>query len=183
MEDKKLLIIVDMQNDFVTGSLANKEAQAIVKPICDFIKHWPGDIEVTRDTHQSNYLDTNEGKHLPVPHCLENTGGWCVVDDIVKTLNSLKKEYFYIDKTTFGTDYWGEPEYNDYNEFVLVGTCTDICVIANAMMIKTLYPEVTVKVISSLCAGVTPYKHECALEVMRSCQIEVEEEYSGELNS
>jgi len=168
----KLLIIVDMQNDFITGSLANKDAEAIVPGICDLIKNWKGDIFCTQDTHYPNYLETQEGNNLPVEHCIYQTAGWCIHDDILKTLRT--KNYNCILKSSFGSPELTEYRTIDnYEEVVLVGTCTDICVVSNALLVKSFFPEVKVTVISSLCAGVTKEKHEAALETMRSCQINV----------
>ena len=168
----KILIVVDMQNDFVTGSLANPDAEAIIpgiaKKIAEYEKN--GDrIIFTRDTHKANYLETPEGKALPVPHCINGTKGWLVVDE----LNHPECEH--INKPTFGYRYW-EYDLGDMpkiDEIELVGTCTDICVLSNAIILKTQFPNVPITVDSSCCAGVTPEKHAAALEVMRSCQINV----------
>lgn len=175
---EKVLVIVDMQNDFIDGSLANKDAQNIVSGICNLIKGWDGDIICTRDTHYANYLNTSEGQKLPVEHCIKDSAGWCVNDNILKALRG--KEYCYLNKSTFGSLEWKDFDLR-LAEIVLVGTCTDICVIANALLLKTFYPDADIKVISSLCAGVTKEKHEAALETMRSCQINVMENYDGEL--
>ena len=169
----KVLIVVDMQNDFVTGSLANPDAQAIIpkiaKKIDKYLKN--GDrVIFTRDTHHSNYLETSEGKNLPIPHCIHGTWGWLVVDEL------NHPECRHIDKPTFGYKYW---EYNIYNgdgeieNIELVGTCTDICVLSNAILLKTEYPDIPISVDHSCCAGLTPAKHDAALAVMASCQINV----------
>lgn len=166
----KLLVIVDMQNDFITGSLANKDAEAIVPKIVKFLKEWDWDVIVTRDTHQENYLETQEGKNLPIKHCIEYTDGWEINRDILMAMPVSKSSI--IDKPTFGSLGWITCA-NDYGEIYLCGTCTDICVVSNALIIKACAPEVKVKVLKDLCAGVTKEKHEAALEVMRSCQVEV----------
>lgn len=163
----KTLIVIDMQNDFIDGSLGTKEAVAIVenvkKKIAEYKKR--GDeIIFTRDTHQENYLETNEGKHLPVVHCIEETDGWEIRE-------GLEVEgATYINKPSFGYTGWGDFE---FEEVELVGLCTDICVVSNALIIKALFPEIRVSVDSSCCAGVTPESHEAALTTMKMCQIEI----------
>ena len=175
---RKLLIVVDMQNDFIDGALANEEAQKTVTPIASLIREWEGDIVFTRDTHEKEYMETQEGKYLPVPHCIYLTDGWMVNDFLVDTAAENKKCYHtFVDKSTFGmlgwdkflTDEAAEP----YDEIYVCGTCTDICVVSNALILKATFPETPVKVYGNLCAGVTKEKHEAALEVMRSCQCEV----------
>lgn len=166
----KLLIIIDMQNDFIDGSLANVEAQKIVPGIVNLLHNWNGDVIVTRDTHQEEYLDTQEGKYLPIKHCIENTEGWAINSDILHALPVTRTEV--LDKPTFGslaliTD---API---YDEIYLCGTCTDICVISNALILKAAVQETPIKVFGNLCAGSTIEKHKEALDVMKSCQIEV----------
>lgn len=161
----KTLIVIDMQNDFVTGSLGTKEAQAIVpnvkKKIQEYVNR--GDqIIFTRDTHYSNYLETQEGKMLPVEHCIYDTEGWEIVDEL-EVMNCI-----YVNKTSFGWDGWLKL---NYEEIELIGVCTDICVISNALILKAQFPEVKITVDASCCAGVTPGLHEAALKVMKSCQI------------
>ncbi len=163
----KTLIVIDMQNDFVTGSLGTKEAQAIVpnvkKKIQEYVNR--GDqIIFTRDTHYSNYLETQEGKMLPVEHCIYDTEGWEIVDEL-EVMNCI-----YVNKTSFGWDGWLKL---NYEEIELIGVCTDICVISNALILKAQFPEVKITVDASCCAGVTPGLHEAALKVMKSCQINV----------
>lgn len=163
----KILIVIDMQNDFVTGSLGTKEAQAIVpnvkKKIQEYVNR--GDqIIFTRDTHYSNYLETQEGKMLPVEHCIYDTEGWEIVDEL-EVMNCI-----YVNKTSFGWDGWLKL---NYEEIELIGVCTDICVISNALILKAQFPEVKITVDASCCAGVTPGLHEAALKVMKSCQINV----------
>ena len=168
---KKALVVIDMQNDFVTGSLANPDAEKIVPLIVKRIKEYDGDILATKDTHDSTYLSTAEGKALPVVHCIEGSKGWELVKDIYVAIKAREKgTYRFLNKNTFGLIKYG---WGDYDEYELVGTCTDICVISNALIIKAKHPEARVKVVASMCAGVTPEKHLAALDVMRSCQIEV----------
>ncbi len=164
---KKTLIVVDMQKDFIDGSLGTKEAEAIVEKVKNKITQYKerGDkIIFTRDTHQEDYLNTNEGKHLPVVHCKKGTDGW----EIAKGLEVPGA--IYIDKPNFGYMNW-----KDYHleEVELVGLCTDICVVSNALIIKAAYPEIKVTVDARCCAGVTPESHEAALTTMKMCQIEV----------
>lgn len=164
---KKTLIVIDMQNDFIDGSLGTKEAEAIVenvkKKIAQYQKN--GDeIIFTRDTHQPDYLKTNEGRHLPVEHCIEGTQGWKIADGLEV------EDAIYIDKPSFGYLNW-----KDYHleEVELVGLCTDICVVSNALIIKAAYPEINVRVDAGCCAGVTPESHQAALTTMKMCQVEV----------
>lgn len=168
----KLLIIIDMQNDFIDGALANPAAQEIVPGIAAFAKIWQGKVGITLDTHQENYLETQEGKKLPVPHCIINTPGHELNSQIAEVINN--KISYTIMKPTFGFNDWKQYELDKhFDEIVLVGTCTDICVVSNALAIKTACPEMEVTVIAGLCAGLSAEKHEAALEVMRSCQIKV----------
>lgn len=180
-----VLIVVDMQNDFIDGALGTKEAQAIVQKAKDKVQYYKNNelsIYFTRDTHFDNYMDTNEGKHLPVPHCIHNSKGWQVVDE-VDTHGGVGVHY--IDKTTFGftgwDDYLGLDYYNEnYEEFhevpeqiEIIGVCTDICVVSNALILKAMYPETKIIVDASCCAGVTPENHKAALATMKACQIDV----------
>lgn len=170
---KKALIVIDMQNDFITGALANMEGQKIVDGIAGLIKEFDGDIIATRDTHFDNYLDTQEGKRLPVPHCIQGTDGWQIVPQI-RTALDKKGHTIYMDKRTFGSIELGEfIGGRFYDEVTLVGVCTDICVISNAMVIKANAPETRVIVRKDLCAGVTPESHETALAAMAACQIDI----------
>lgn len=169
---KKALIVIDMQNDFVTGSLANKAAEKIVEPIVKKIKEYDGTVILTRDTHTSNYLKTAEGKSLPVEHCIQGSSGWEIVDKIAGEA-AKKKDNRIINKPTFGLPYSFAWNLEEYSSVEIVGTCTDICVVSNALILKALYPDLQIKVLSDMCAGLTKEKHEAALEVMRSCQIEV----------
>ena len=175
LKEGKILIIVDMQNDFITGALANPDAQKIVQPLCDYIGKFDGrHICCTRDTHQDNYLLTAEGKNLPIKHCIEGTPGWCLEENIRQAIVNARYEPFYVNKRTFGFKDWDMLSMiTKANEIIMVGTCTDICVISNALILKALVPEAKITVLKDLCAGLTKEKHEAALEVMRSCQIEV----------
>lgn len=171
--NKKALIIIDMQNDFITGTLANIEGQKIVSKIAELVKNFDGDIIATRDTHTENYMNTQEGKRLPVPHCIKNTDGWNIVPEIQAALDA-KGDIAYIDKQAFGTIGLGEIVNRKlYDTVELVGVCTDICVISNAMVIKACALETNVVVRKDLCAGVTPETHETALAAMTACQIDI----------
>lgn len=166
---KKTLIVIDMQNDFIDGALGTKEAQEIVPRVQEKILEYRrnGDeIIFTRDTHHEDYLETNEGKHLPVVHCIEGTEGWEISDKL------SVGDAVCIDKPSFGYTGWKEYALEDV---LLVGVCTDICVVSNALLMKAFYPEIRVRVDASCCAGVTPKSHKAALETMKMCQIEVVE--------
>lgn len=164
---KKTLIVIDMQNDFIDMALGTKEAKAIVpnvkKKIDEYIKSG-NEVIFTRDTHDKNYLDTPEGKKLPVVHCIKGSKGWEIADGIY--VDDCK----IIDKPNFGTQRWNEFELECVE---IVGLCTDICVVSNAVIIKTMFPNAEISVDSSCCAGVTPQTHNAALEVMKMCQIDV----------
>ncbi len=165
----KYLIVVDMQKDFVDGSLGTKEAVAIVPKVQEKINEFKdGKIIFTRDTHFANYLSTNEGKHLPVEHCIKGSDGW----QIYEGLNTDNAEI--IDKLSFGyTDWAKHIEKSDDLYIELIGLCTDICVVSNALILKALFPEATVAVDTSACAGVTPDTHNAAITTMKMCQIEI----------
>lgn len=168
---KKALIVVDMQNDFVTGTLANKDAQAIVGSISEYVKSYDGEIILTRDTHGSSYLMTQEGEKLPVEHCVIGSDGHKVVREILDACEG--KSYRYVDKCTFGYPDAAGWNLGDCDEADVVGTCTDICVISNVLILKALYPSMTIRVHKDMCAGLTREKHDAAIEVMQSCQAEV----------
>ena len=168
-----VLIVVDMQNDFVTGTLGSKHAQNIVLPLKEYLNSLSEDTYVilTRDTHDESYMESNEGKHLPVLHCQFNTWGWQIVDELkdCKYNRIINKPNFGI-----GSGTWRNILKDiDVKSITLVGLCTDICVVSNALIIKALFPEIRVSVDSSCCAGVTPESHEAALTTMKMCQIEV----------
>ncbi|MCM1506071.1 MAG: cysteine hydrolase [Ruminococcus flavefaciens] len=174
----KVLIVVDMQNDFTTGVLGNPETSAVVDRVAEHIKKFheenpDGKIIATLDTHYENYIETQEGKNLPVPHCIRSTHGWKIVPEI----DSLLDDCIRLEKITFGAVDLPFAVGRDENiqEIQLVGVCTDICVISNAIILKSAFPEVPVKVIADCCAGVTPESHRTALNAMRACQIIVEE--------
>ena len=164
---KKTLIVVDMQNDFIDMALGTKEAVAIVPKVKEKIQEYVqnGDeIIFTRDTHAENYLQTPEGKKLPVEHCIQRTKGWQIADDLY--VEGCK----IIDKPNFGWPHWKEEH---LEEVEIVGLCTDICVVSNALIIKATFPDANVKVDSNCCAGVTVETHEAALKTMAMCQIEI----------
>ena len=172
---KKLLLVIDMQNDFIDGSLGTPEAAAIVPAVVERVRGFDGDVIFTRDTHFENYMETQEGQNLPVPHCIRGTKGW----EIEPRLDALRLELDapVLDKLTFGCrelPAFLEERYPEGLESVeLVGLCTDICVISNAMLLKAFFPELPVCVTASCCAGVTPQSHGNALEAMKMCQIAV----------
>ena len=172
---KHFLIVVDMQKDFVDGALGSPEAQAIVPNVMDKILGFEGQIFATLDTHVANYMETSEGKKLPVPHCVKGTPGWMLDDGVAAALE--QKGYTPVEKLTFGSVMLprllyqaagGEPFTAE-----LIGLCTDICVVSNALMLKANFPEMEISVDSACCAGVTPATHEAALATMRCCQIDV----------
>lgn len=163
---KKTLIVVDMQNDFITGSLGSREAVAIVENVkkkVSLYKESGDEIIFTRDTHFEDYLQTQEGRKLPVVHCVKGTHGWQIADGVYCEGSKI------IDKTSFGYTGWGE---FDFEKIELCGLCTDICVVSNALILKALFPQAEISVDPSCCAGVTPEKNLAALETMRSCQID-----------
>ncbi|MDE7299840.1 MAG: cysteine hydrolase [Lachnospiraceae bacterium] len=170
----KLLIVVDMQNDFIDGSLGTAEAVAIVPKVAEKIRNFSGRVIATRDTHGENYLETQEGKKLPVEHCIRGTAGW----ELRPEMQELIKEP-PVDKETFGSAALGEmlrglDAQEKLESVTLVGLCTDICVISNAMLIKAFLPETPIIVDASCCAGVTPESHTRALQAMAVCQIAIE---------
>ena len=169
----KLLIVVDMQNDFIDGMLGTPEAQAIVPAVVKKIrKYTTGDRAVmyTRDTHYEHYLETQEGKKLPIPHCIIGTKGWEIKDGL------YTKDSIIVDKPTFGSKnlpLYISSNFHNIESIELVGLCTDICVISNAMLLKAYFSEIPIMVDSKCCAGVTPESHNNALEAMKMCQIEI----------
>ena len=173
-----ILVVVDMQKDFIDGSLGTKEAVAIVPDVVEKIRRFDGKVIATRDTHGEDYLESAEGRHLPVVHCVKDTPGWQINGEVAEALRS-RTEVRIIDKPTFGSVELGEyvKQLNDTAEPVekitLVGLCTDICVISNALLLKAYLPEVPIEVDISCCAGVTPQSHEQAAEAMKMCQIEI----------
>lgn len=174
---KKILIVVDMQNDFIDGSLGTAEAEAIVDNVVKKIGEYPKDcVYATRDTHQDDYLQTQEGENLPVVHCIEGTHGWQINEKVAAAL----KGAITVNKPTFGSleladmiamEFAGLPA--EECEVELVGLCTDICVVSNAMLLKARLPEVKISVDAACCAGVTPESHTAALQTMQMCQVSV----------
>ena len=170
---KKFLIVVDMQKDFVDGALGTKEAVAIVPNVVKKIEDFDGEIFATLDTHFDNYMETSEGKNLPVPHCIKNTDGWLLDKEVKAALD--KKGFTAVEKNTFGStdlpalikDRAGEEELS----IELIGLCTDICVVSNALILKANFPEADIKIDPECCAGVTPEAHIAAIKTMASCQI------------
>ena len=175
---RNILIVVDMQKDFVTGVLASAEAQAILPEVKAKISAYDRagkEIIFTRDTHGEDYMQTNEGKHLPVPHCIKGTDGWQICAELTDGITS---EYKTVDKPTFGFLGWKEvlaSETVDGSDLdiEMIGVCTDICVVSNALILKAMYPEAAVRVDAGCCAGVTPEAHAAALVTMRACQVDV----------
>lgn len=174
---KKVLIVVDMQGDFVDGPLGTQEARDIVPNVINKIIEYDlsGDsIIFTLDTHFANtYKDSQEGKFLPVEHCIRGTEGWHLQNDIDEVLCDVFTEVIYLEKTTFGSMEWMENIFLDTESIELIGVCTDICVVSNALILKACFPEIPIYVDASCCAGTTPEKHKAALEVMKSCQVNV----------
>lgn len=172
----KVLVVVDMQNDFIDGSLANPMAQVIVNDVAKYVASFDGLIVFTRDTHEENYLETREGKNLPVPHCIALTDGWQINKEIYAAAeNNPKAKILRVNKPTFsaGTQLYAaiKTECESPDEIQICGTCTDICVVSNALSLVGSFQEANIVVLADLCAGLTKEKHYAALEVMRSCQI------------
>jgi len=171
---RKILVVVDMQNDFIDAALGTAEAVAIVDAVKEKIRSYPIDnVIATMDTHGEDYLKTQEGKNLPVVHCVKGTDGWRIRPDVAALLDGAK----IYEKPTFGStalaaDLKALSEREEI-ELELIGLCTDICVVSNALLLKACMPEVKISVDAACCAGVTPKKHLAALETMRSCQVEV----------
>ena len=178
----KVLVVVDMQKDFVDGALGSAEAQAIVPNVAAKVKEYTemedGLVVYTRDTHFADYANTREGKYLPVPHCIYKTKGWEIVPEV---LSGQEKVVVIFNKQTFGysaiAEEIGGIVYGEFDQKIdrieICGLCTDICVVSNALILKASFPDIPFIVDSTCCAGVTPEKHKAALEVMRSCQIDV----------
>lgn len=166
----KILVVVDMQNDFIDGALGTPEAVSIVPYVKEVIESFDGKVLFTRDTHFADYMDTQEGKNLPVPHCIKDTDGW----QIRKELDALRKTPA-IDKITFGSKDLVEilKEEPSVESITFVGLCTDICVISNVMLTKAFFPEIPLIVDAKACAGVTPESHQNALAAMKMCQVRI----------
>lgn len=171
---KEILVVVDMQKDFIDGSLGTPEAVAILPRVKEKISSFKGAVYFTRDTHGEDYMDSQEGKNLPVPHCIRATEGWAVPSMIADLCTGT-----YIDKPTFGSVILGkvllrEHQKEPIGKITLIGLCTDICVLSNAILLKAFLPDVEIAVDASCCAGVTPESHETALAAMKMCQILIE---------
>ena len=179
---QKVLVVIDMQNDFIDGALGTREAVAIVPKVIEKIKNFEGCVLYTRDTHHENYMETQEGRLLPVPHCIEGSHGW----EFHPEIDKLRLEdddpdsdfYNTFDKPGFGSTILGQAlwmmdEADGIESIEIVGLCTDVCVISNAMIIKATLPEVPITVDSGCCAGVTPESHRTALDAMAACQIQI----------
>lgn len=171
---RKILLVIDMQNDFINGALGTPEAEAIVGRVAEEIRKYPTEnVIATRDTHTEDYLNTQEGRKLPMVHCVRGTPGWKLHPEIAAALKGAA----IIDKPTFGSKELAEKlsllSEQDDLEVTLAGLCTDICVVSNALLIKAFLPETPVRVIADCCAGVTPESHQAALDTMRMCQIEI----------
>lgn len=175
-----VLIVVDMQNDFISGSLGTREAVGIVLNVINKVKKFNGQVIFTRDTHQSDYLTTVEGENLPIKHCIEGTEGWNISEKLLYFVPSK-----IIDKTTFGSkdlpqvilDMLDKESENEKQlQIALVGLCTDMCVISNALVLKAFFPEARIIVDEKCCAGVTPARHSIAIEALKMCHIAIENE-------
>lgn len=172
---KQILVVVDMQKDFVDGSLGTAEAVAILDNVANRIGQFDGDIIVTFDTHEADYLQTSEGRHLPVEHCIKGTPGWELHPVVKQAL--ARREWTAVEKPTFGAvclpqivaKIAGEEDFS----VELIGLCTDICVVSNALLLKAHYPEIPISVDADCCAGVSPLTHEAALKTMSMCQITI----------
>ncbi len=169
----RVLVVIDMQNDFIDQALGTKEAVGIVENVAKKIKEFDGQVIYTKDTHRENYLDTQEGKNLPVTHCIRGSEGWQISAAL-----PVAEDAIIFEKPTFGSKELGQyledlAKDKDIDEIEVIGLCTDICVISNALLIKAFLPEVKITVDSACCAGVTPKSHKNALEAMKMCQINV----------
>ncbi|MCI8648924.1 MAG: cysteine hydrolase [Anaerotruncus sp.] len=173
---KRYLIVVDMQNDFITGSLGSAAAQTIVLQVAEKIRHFKGEVLFTRDTHRQNYLQTQEGRNLPIEHCIKDSEGWQICKELAQVCDVETARVF--DKGCFGSVELAQTLAEEHQKqplesVELIGLCTDICVISNAMLLKAFLPEVPISVDASCCAGVTLQSHQTALDAMRACQIEI----------
>lgn len=173
---RRILVVIDMQNDFITGVLGSDEARKIVAPVSEYIQAFPGEVLFTKDTHYADYLDSREGKKLPVIHCVENTFGWQLTPPLENFQQSHQCPVFC--KKTFGSTelarYLSEENNQEkIDEIQLIGVCTDICVISNALTLRAFLPETPIGVVASCCAGVTPQSHQTALDAMAACQIDI----------
>lgn len=177
---RKAVFVIDMQNDFIDGSLGSEYAQAIVPNVKAAIEYYKQDgatLIFTMDTHNKDYRNTHEGKLLPIDHCIEKTDGWKLNDIVMSSVGNYGNKRTYL-KTNFAYNWFNVLSFNflrakTYDQVVIFGLCTDICVISNALIIRAALPDAEIICISDCCAGTTPEKHAAALEVMESCQIEV----------
>ncbi|MCI8537996.1 MAG: cysteine hydrolase [Oscillospiraceae bacterium] len=169
---RQILVVIDMQTDFIDGALGTPEAQAVLPRVADLLRNWHGDrIYATRDTHGTDYLNTAEGRSLPVSHCIQGTPGW----QLHPMLAPLLKEAVVIDKPSFGSLELAERLAAEEGpiSIEMVGLCTDICVVSNALLIKAWLPKTPLAVNAACCAGVTPESHQAALTTMRMCQVDI----------
>lgn len=177
----KVLVVIDMQNDFIDGSLGTPEAVQIVPNVVEKIQNWVGPVYATQDTHFPDYLNTQEGRILPVEHCIHGTHGWHIEPSVRKALNegaARNDSELYVTKNTFGSKALAETlaernKEQPIEEIQLVGLCTDICVISNALVIKAFLPDTPIAVDAACCAGVNPESNRNALEAMKMCQITI----------
>lgn len=191
---KKLLIVIDAQNDFITGALANPEAQKNLPNLVKLINKHDGTVIATHDTHFNElqvktqwppmehsivYEESMEGKKLPVPHCIKLSEGWEIAPTVLEALQKKNNDGMYkfhaIDKYTFGYKDWEKYlKFYEFDEIVIAGFCTDICVVSNALLLRAIYPNMPITVIENACAGTTPENHAAAINVMKSCQIDID---------
>lgn len=173
MDKKKLLVVVDMQNDFIDGPLGTDAACAVVDEVCKMIDGWDGRICYTMDTHYEDYPETVEGAHIPVPHCINETPGWRLNQSIEARKNA---DSFVVYKDSFGaTELINIVDMLEIEHAQLVGVCTDICVVSNALLLRSSFPNISISIDASCCAGTTPQNHAMALAVMRQCCIDIVE--------
>lgn len=173
---QEVLVVIDMQNDFIDGALGSSDAQAIVPYVIQRVKNFEGPVLFTRDTHQPNYMESQEGKNLPVPHCIQGTKGWEIRDEL-EALRTTEA----IDKPSFGSTLLPKRiqalnEEDPIRRITFLGLDTDICVISNVLITKAFFPEIPLVVDAKGCAGVSPRSHQVALEAMKACQIQIENE-------
>ena len=173
---RNVLVVIDMQNDFIDGALGTKEAQAIVSGVAERIRDYKGQLVIaTMDTHKDDYMNTSEGRHLPVPHCIKGTKGWEFGEEIAEELEKAEAKIF--EKPVFGSEQMAEYLYElaqkEELKIELIGLCTDICVVSNALLLKAKLPETELTVNAECCAGVTPESHQAALLTMKMCQVEI----------
>lgn len=171
MDKRKMLVVVDMQNDFISGTLGTEDARSVVKKVCDKIDGWDGYVCFTFDTHYDDYLDTVEGRHIPVEHCINETHGWQLDPRIESRCTDRA---FSVYKDSFGAiELPTLIRYLEISNVELVGLCTDICVISNALLLRSAVPDANVSVDASCCAGTTPENHRAALTIMKQCCVDI----------